>query len=107
EQALEFGDLGALLAVDDVEGLEVVFDVDAEPCPRLALVRRRYLRGVPREVANVPDRRLHDEVAAEETRDRPRLGGRLHDHERLGHRQTRLGRTDRQCQTAAPGEAAV
>ena len=35
EQALELGDLGLLVRADDVERLEVVVDVDAEPRPRL------------------------------------------------------------------------
>ena len=63
EQVLELPDLVPLLAGDDVERLEVVVDVDAEAGPRLALVGRRDVGGVARQVPDVADRRL-DEVVA-------------------------------------------
>ena len=80
--------LDLFLAGDDVERLEAVVDVDPEAGPRLGLVRRGDLRGGPREVADVPDRRLDQVATAEETRDRLRLGGRLDDHKRLRHGET-------------------
>ena len=52
EQALELGHLLPLVAVHDVERLEVVVHVDAEPGPRLAAVLGRDLRGA---VGHVPD----------------------------------------------------
>jgi hypothetical protein len=54
EQVLELGDLRLLVGADDVQRLEVVVDVDAEPRPRLALVLRRHVSGVARQVADVP-----------------------------------------------------
>ena len=38
EEALEFGDSALLIRADDVERLEVTFDVDPETGPRLGLV---------------------------------------------------------------------
>ncbi len=64
-----------LLGGDDVERLEVVVDVDAETRPRLTLVGRRHLGGVPRQVADVPDRGFDDVVVAEIARDGAGLGG--------------------------------
>ena len=70
-----------LLRVDDVERLEVVVDVDAEPRPRLLLRGGRNLRGALREVADMADRRLDHVVLPEVPRDRLRLRWRLDDHE--------------------------
>ena len=81
EQALELGDGALLLGADDVERLEVVIDVDAEPGPRLGLVLRRHVGGGPRQVADVPAGRLDDVVGAQVTGDFARLGGRLDDDE--------------------------
>ena len=69
-----------LVGVDDVERLELVLDVHAELAVTLALLLRD-VRGPVREVADVPDARLDDEVAAEVAGDRPRFGGRLDDDE--------------------------
>jgi hypothetical protein len=55
EQRLELGHLRPLVRRDDVEGLEVVVDVDAEPRPRLALVAGGDVGGVARQVADVAD----------------------------------------------------
>ena len=44
-----------LVRVEDVERLEVLFDVHAEPRPRLLLVLGRNVSRALREVANVPD----------------------------------------------------
>ena len=69
-----------LVGVDNVERLELVLDVHAELAVTLALLLRD-VRGPVREVADVPDARLDDEVAAEVAGDRPRFGGRLDDDE--------------------------
>jgi hypothetical protein len=69
-----------LVGVEDVERLEPVLDVHAERAePRLVALLdvRRPLR----QVADVADARLHDEVAAEIAGDRARLGGRFDDDE--------------------------
>ena len=63
EQRLELGDLLLLVGRDDVEGLEVVVDVDAEAGPRLRAELLRDLRRLVRHVADVADARL-DHVAA-------------------------------------------
>ena len=63
-----------LVGVDDVERVEALLDVHAELAVPLALLLRN-VRGSPREVADVADARLDDEVAAEVAGDRPRLGG--------------------------------
>ena len=83
ELLLQIRDDALLVGVDDVERLELVLDVDAE----LAVLRPLLLRDVRRplrEVADVADARLHDEVAAEVAGDGPRLGGGLDDDE-AGH----------------------
>ena len=72
---LDRRDLLAPVLRDDVLGLEVVVDVDAE----LALAR------VLGQVADVAVRGEDLVVLAEVALDRPRLGGRLHDHEVLRH----------------------
>ena len=72
---LDRRDLLAAVLGDDVLGQEVVVDVDAE----LALAR------VLGQVADVAVRREDLVVPAEVAFDRPRLGGRFHDHEMLGH----------------------
>ena len=80
QQRLELADLLLLVGVDDVVGLEVVLDVDAELAERALLDVGRHLAG-GRDVADVPDRRLDVPVAAEVAGDRARLGGRLDDDE--------------------------
>ena len=55
EQRLELGDLLLLVGRDDVKGLEVVVDVDAESSPRLRAVLFRNFRGLVGHVANVAD----------------------------------------------------
>ncbi len=87
-----------LAGADDVQGLEVVVDVDAEVGPLLALERGRHVLGPVGEVTDVPDRRFdrrlergavaHLEAIAEETGDRLRLGRRLDDDQGTGHRRT-------------------
>ena len=107
QQALQFGDLLPLLAVDHVERFEVVVDIDAQASPRFPFVRRGHFGRIPWQVAHVPDRRLHHEVAAEKTGDRPRLGGRLHDHERLGHGERGLAGPAGNVKQRPPADAAV
>jgi 1-acyl-sn-glycerol-3-phosphate acyltransferase len=81
ELLLEVGDDLLLVGVDDVERFEAVLDVDAEPRPRLFLHRGRDLARLVGEVADVTDARGHVEAVAEVAGDRPRLRGRLDDHQ--------------------------
>ena len=81
ERVAQLGDLALLLRRHDVERLELVVDVHAEPGPRLALVLGRDVRGAARQVADVADRRLDDVVLAQVRRDLLGLGGRLDDHQ--------------------------
>src|SRR5439155_5377779 len=83
ELLAQVGDDLLLVGVDDVERLEAVVDVDAEPSPRLLLHRSRDLARAVGKVADVADARRHDEVVSEITRDRLRLRGRLDDDEAL------------------------
>ena len=85
EHRLQLGDLLLLRRLDNVERLEVVLDVDAKPCPLLLLELGGDLRRVRREVTDVPDARLDDEVLTQELLEGLRLGGRLDDDEGLGH----------------------
>ena len=78
-----------LVGVDDVQRLEAVLDVDAEARPRLAFVLLRDLGGAVREVANVADRGLDDELGPEVAGDRARLCRRLDDDETLRHGRSR------------------
>ena len=74
EKVFELRDLRLFLGRHDVQGREVVFDVDAGPRPRFFLeclgdlVRRR------RQVADVSDRRFDDEILAQVFGDGFRLG---------------------------------
>jgi hypothetical protein len=56
EQRLEPLDVLFLVCVDDVEGLEVVVDVDAKTGPRRLFLLRRHIARPPRQVADVADR---------------------------------------------------
>ena len=85
DQLLELADVGLLVRIEDVEGLEAVVDVDAEPRPGLLLVGCRDVARAAREVSDVADRGLDDVVVAEERTDGTGLGGGLDDHQRLGH----------------------
>ena len=75
----ELLDLVLLVGGDDVERLEVLVDVHAEPRPGLLLQLGRDLGGRRRQIADVPDRGLDDVLRAEESRNRPRLRGRFDD----------------------------
>ena len=83
QQALELGDLLPLVAVHDVEGLEIVVDVDAQPGPRLAAVLGRDLGRAVRHVTDVADAGLHHVTLAEVPGDGPGLGRGL-DDDQLG-----------------------
>lgn len=80
QQLFELSDLGLLVGVDDVDRLEVVFDVHTEAA-HLAGVLLGHLGGAVREVADVPDARLDDIAGAEVALDRLRLDRRLDDDE--------------------------
>src|SRR3989440_1140210 len=95
EQLLQLTDLLLLVRIDDVERLEVVLDVHAEPRPRLFLVLLGDVGGALRQVADVTHAGFDDEVVAEVVLDRPRLRRRLDDHEALvlsvvGHRRVTI-----------------
>ncbi len=92
EQALQIADPVLLVGTDDVEGLEVVLDVQPEDLP-LALHGVGHIGCPCREVPDVTDRGLdgrravddRDVGVREEALDGPRLGGRLHDDQCSGH----------------------
>ena len=79
QQRLQLRDLGPLLGRHDVDGLEVVLRVHAEPGPRFALVLGRDVGGIARQVTDVTHRRLDDVSVAEILRNGLRLGRRLDD----------------------------
>ena len=81
EQALELGHLLPLVAVHDVERLEVVVHVDAEPGPRLAAVLGRDLRGAVGHVPDVAHAGLDHVALAEVPGYRPGLRRGLDDDE--------------------------
>ena len=68
QQVLELGHLLPLVAVHDVQRLEVVIDVDPEPGPRLLAVLGRDLGGAVRHVADVADTGLDHVAVAEVAR---------------------------------------
>jgi hypothetical protein len=74
EQPLELGHVRLLVAADHVVGREVVLHVHPEAGPLLTLDRGRHVGGVPRQVADVADRRLDDVAGPEVPGDRLRLG---------------------------------
>ena len=81
EQALELGHLLLLVAVHDVERLEVVVHVDAEPGPRLGAVLGRDLRGAVGHVPDVAHAGLDHIAVTQVPGDGPGLGGGLDDDE--------------------------
>jgi hypothetical protein len=83
EELLQLADLLPLVRVDDVERLEVVLDVDAEAGPCLLLVLLGDVGRALRQIADVADARLHDEVVAEIAGDRLGLRRGLDDDEAL------------------------
>ncbi len=70
QQALEVCHLLLLVGVYDVQGLEIVVDVDACLSPRLTLVGVRHVGGPLRQITHVADRGLHDKAIAQVTSDR-------------------------------------
>ena len=91
EQALELGDLLPLVAVHDVQRLEVVVYVDAEPGPRLAAVLGRDLGRAVGHVADVADAGLDHVALAEVAGDGPGLGRGLDDDQLGAMAVTRRG----------------
>src|SRR3990170_1342367 len=85
QELFQLPDLITLLTREDVQRFEIVIDIHPEARPRLTLVGSRDLGRGRREIADMPDRGLHDEVLAEDLGDRLRLRRRLDDHEGFGH----------------------
>ena len=85
EEGAELGDLLLLLRGHDVERLEIVLDVDAEPGPLLLLEFCRDLLCGGGEITDVSNARLDDIAVVKELRNGSRLRRRLHDDERLAH----------------------
>ncbi len=85
ERRLQLGDDLLLVGRHDVTGVEVVVGVDAGQAAVRLLLVVRDLFFAAREVADVPDTRLHRVVATEVARDGLRLRRGLHDHERFRH----------------------
>ncbi len=105
EQLLQLGDLLPLVGVDDVEGLEVVVDVDAEARPALLLVLLRDVGRALGQIADVTDARLDDEAVAEVALDRLGLRRGLDDDEAsvlcvLCHRRVTIARVSKRSNTA-------
>ena len=93
EQALELGDLLPLVAVHDVQGLEVVVHVNAQAGPRLTLVLGRDIGRAVRHVPDVADAGLDHVALAEVPGDGAGLRRGL-DNDQLGTAAvTRDGRT--------------
>ena len=74
QERLEVLDLVLLVGRHHVERLEMVLGVDAETRPLHTFICRRDLGRLRREIAHVADRRLDDELVAEEATDGPSLG---------------------------------
>ncbi len=85
ERGLQLADDIPLARRHHIAGFEAVVDVD------------RKALGV--EVTDGADRRLDDEIVAQEPGDGARLGRRLDDHERRGHRPTVKEHRRDDCQT--------
>ena len=85
EHPLQLSDLGLLVRADQVERLEAVLDVDAEPGPLLLLVLGGDVSGALGEVADVADAGLDLVPLAEVPADRLGLGRRLDDHQASRH----------------------
>ena len=83
QQPFELADLGRLAGRNDVDRVEVVVDVHPQVGPLLLLIFLGDLLGPLRQVADVPNAGLDREIAAEEFADRPGLGRRFDDHQRL------------------------
>ena len=93
QQRLQLLDLILLVRRNHIERLEVIVDIDAHPGPALALVGRRHIGSVSRQVTNVADRGLDEKVVAEILRDFLCFRRALHDHE-CGHCFTSGGTGD-------------
>ena len=79
EQRLELADLSLLVRRDDVERLEAVVDVDAEPGPGLTLDAGRHVGSIARQVPDVTDARFDQPARPEVAGDGLGLGRGLHD----------------------------
>ena len=82
--ALQPGNHLLLVRVDDVVRLELVLEVDAERAEALPFLLRD-VGGALRQVTDVTDAGLDDELGTEVPGDRLRLGGRFDYDQFLGH----------------------
>ena len=64
-QLFELGDLSFFIWVDDIQGCEIVFDIDALFRPGELLYLFRNIGSALWQIANVADASLDDEVIAE------------------------------------------
>ena len=85
QRAPKLGDLTPLLAGDHVQGIEATFDINTQTCPGAPPVLLRHLGSGPRQVPDVTDRGLDLVAGTEVALDRPGLGRRLDDDERVSH----------------------
>ena len=84
DQPLELADLGRLAGRDDIERIEILVDIHAQPRPGLIAIFVGNLAGPLRQIADVADAGLDREPAAQKLADRAGLGGRLDDHQGFG-----------------------
>ena len=104
----QLADPAGLVARDDVVRAEAVVDVDRHRAPRLVLDLGRDLAGVLGEVADVADAGLDAVLVAQQSRERPGLGRRFDNDERLRHHSASMVRVIRSGSVApAPGRTAV
>ena len=85
DQRFELLDLFASILGVDVDRLETLVDIDAEPSPRLVFVSGGHLRCGPGEIADVAHRGLDDHVRPEKPFDLLGFCGRFDDHECFWH----------------------
>jgi hypothetical protein len=85
ERGLQLGDQLAFLVRDHVERVKVIFDVDAQPRPRHALVLLRDFGGRGGQVAHVPHARLDLIFPGQKLADSFGFGWRFDDNEFFAH----------------------
>ncbi len=79
----QLGDMGFFVRGNDIQRLEVLLDVHAQPRPWLRLVLGRHLLRPLRQVPDVANAGFHHKIPPEKLADGPGLGRRLDNHERF------------------------